>query len=193
MSPVTIRPNQADIRIANAIAARTMPPVERVAEVLTWGADEKVLLALTVSGWIYIHVKKPTLRPVADHFLFTSLAAILLPHLMKHVVDQTRPDRLTVRGHRRGIPLSGRARDAFPSGHALHMGALASAAGLLDDPPRRILRAIASGLSLTRILLLAHWTSDVIAGFMIGGILERVVRPLTLREGASSCRDGRIR
>jgi undecaprenyl-diphosphatase len=35
---------------------------------------------------------------------------------MKTTIDQTRPDRLTVRGHWRGVLLSGRARDAFPSG-----------------------------------------------------------------------------
>jgi undecaprenyl-diphosphatase len=29
---------------------------------------------------------------------------------------------------------------------------------------------------LTRIIVLAHWTSDVIAGFAIGGILERTLR-----------------
>jgi membrane-associated phospholipid phosphatase len=182
MALITIKPTDADIRIANAIASRTTPFVEQTAEVATWGADENILLALAVCGWVYVSARRPALRPVANHFLITSLVATVLPHLMKRAVDQTRPDRLTVRGHWRGIPFSGRSRDAFPSGHALHMGALASAAGLLDRRPRQTLQAIACGLSLTRILLLAHWTSDVVAGFLIGGAVERVLRRLTLRK-----------
>ncbi|WP_456835500.1 MULTISPECIES: phosphatase PAP2 family protein [unclassified Bradyrhizobium] len=41
---------------------------------------------------------------------------------------------------------------------------------------RRAIRAIAVGLSLTRIAILAHWASDVVAGFALGAILERVLR-----------------
>lgn len=183
---ITINPTDADIRIANAIASRTTPFVEQTAEVSTWAADEHILLALALCGWIYVSARRPPLRPVANHFLITSLVATVLPHLMKHAVDQTRPDRLTVRGHWRGVPLSGRSRDAFPSGHALHMGALASAASLFDRRPRQILQAIACGLALTRVVLLAHWTSDVVAGFMIGAALERVLRRLTLRREPES-------
>jgi hypothetical protein len=49
-----------------------------------------------------------------------------------------------------GIPISGRSRDAFRSGHALHMGALASAAGLLAPLPRRVIRSLALALSDAR-------------------------------------------
>ncbi|MDB5621159.1 MAG: hypothetical protein JWQ24_5397, partial [Tardiphaga sp.] len=37
----------------------------------------------------------------------------------------------------------------------------------------------AIGLSLTRIVVLAHWTSDVIVGFAGGFIVERFLRILT--------------
>jgi undecaprenyl-diphosphatase len=60
-----------------------------------------------------------------------------LPHLLKSVFNQERPDRLTVRGHWR-IPFSGNRLDAFSSGHAIHIGALASAAGILSrQTPQR--------------------------------------------------------
>jgi undecaprenyl-diphosphatase len=95
---------------------------------------------------------------------------------LKLLFDQTRPDRRTVIGHVHGISFSGKRKDAFPSGHALHMGALASAAGALPAGPRRAIRALAVGLSLTRIVVLAHWASDVVAGFGLGAILERVLR-----------------
>jgi undecaprenyl-diphosphatase len=95
---------------------------------------------------------------------------------MKLLFDQTRPDRRTVLGHAHGISFSGKREDAFPSGHALHMGALASAAGTLPSGLRRAIRMFAVGLSLTRVVVLAHWASDVVAGFALGAILERLLR-----------------
>jgi membrane-associated phospholipid phosphatase len=100
----------------------------------------------------------------------------LLPHGLKLLFDQTRPDRRTVLGHVHGVSFSGKREDAFPSGHALHMGALASAAGTLPAGPRRVIRAFAIGLSLTRVVVLAHWASDVVAGFALGAMLERLLR-----------------
>jgi membrane-associated phospholipid phosphatase len=176
---VTIRPTKADRTIANAVAARTTPAMEGAAGVLTWGADEKLLLAITAGAWLYV-ARRPSLRPIANHMLSLSLVTAILPHLMKRAVDQTRPDRLTVQGHWRGIPFSGRAHDAFPSGHAMHMGALASAAGLFAAPQRQLARGLAVALSATRILLLAHWASDVATGFAVGALIERMLRPLTL-------------
>jgi PAP2 superfamily len=105
-----------------------------------------------------------------------TVAASLLPHGMKLLFDQTRPDRRTVLGHVHGISFSGKRNDAFPSGHALHMGALASAAGTLPAGPRRAVRVFAVGLSLTRVIVLAHWASDVVAGFAFGAALERLLR-----------------
>jgi len=181
MHPVRVRPTRTDRVIANAIAAHTRPPVEAAMRVATYGADEKLLLAAAGAAWIY-SAWKPPLRPAATHFFALSLASAVLPHLLKIFVDQMRPDRLTVRGHWRGVPLSGRARDAFPSGHALHMGALASAAGILPRRDRTPVRCLSLAMSATRVILLAHWASDVVVGFVLGGLLERVLRRLTLRD-----------
>jgi undecaprenyl-diphosphatase len=180
MALITIRPTRTDRAIADAIASHTTPELEQTAELLTWGADEKLLLALSVGAWLYA-AHRPRLQPMTDHMLTVCLLSAVLPHLLKRIVDQTRPDRLTVEGHWRGVPWSGRPRDAFPSGHALHMGALASAAALFPPMPRQLARGLAVTLSATRILLLAHWTSDVVAGFVAGALIERLVRPLTLR------------
>ncbi|MCP3459512.1 phosphatase PAP2 family protein [Bradyrhizobium sp. CCGUVB23] len=180
MALVTVKPTRIDIAIADEIAAHANPGMEETAEALTWGADEHVLLALAAAGWLYAWTRRPAARPVANHVLAVSLVTAVLPHILKSFFDQTRPDRLTVRGHRQGIPISGRSHDAFPSGHAVHMGALASAAGLLPRGPRRAFRAVAIGLSLTRIVLLAHWASDVVAGFALGAAVERLLRPRAL-------------
>ena len=168
--PVTIRPTGADIAIARAIVRNTKPAPEAVARALTWGADEKVLLILAVAGWLASRGRSDALRRAGNHALLVTTAASLLPHALKAAFDQTRPDRRTVLGHLHGIPFSGKRDDAFPSGHALHMGALASAAGTLPAAPRRAIRALAVGFSLTRVVILAHWASDVVAGFALGAI-----------------------
>ncbi|WP_456827995.1 MULTISPECIES: phosphatase PAP2 family protein [unclassified Bradyrhizobium] len=174
--PVNVRPTRADVAVAHSIARSTAPAPEQVARALTWGADEKLLLVLTAVGRLASRGCGVPLRRAGNHALPVTVAASLLPHDLKLVFDQTRPDRRTVIGHMHGVSLSGKRKDAFPSGHALHMGALASAASGLPAGLRRAIRAIAVGLSLTRIAILAHWASDVVAGFALGAILERVLR-----------------
>ncbi|WP_312015184.1 phosphatase PAP2 family protein [Bradyrhizobium lablabi] len=131
---------------------------------------------LAAAGWIASRGRSEALQRAGDHTLLVTVAASLLPHGLKLLFDQTRPDRRTVIGHVHGVSFSGKRNDAFPSGHALHMGALASAAGVLPAGPRRAVRALAVGISLTRIVVLAHWASDAIAGFVLGAVLERLLR-----------------
>jgi undecaprenyl-diphosphatase len=147
-----------------------------VARALTWAADEKVLLGLAAAGWLVSRGCNEPLRRAGNHALLVTVAVSLLPHGLKRLFDQTRPDRRTVIGHIHGVPFSGKSEDAFPSGHALHMGALASAVGPLPTGPRRAIRVLAIGLSMTRVAVLAHWVSDVVAGFALGAILERALR-----------------
>jgi membrane-associated phospholipid phosphatase len=184
--PVTVWPTRADVAVAQSIARNTAPAPEQVARALTWGADEKVLLILAAAGWLASRGCSEPLRRAGNHALLVTVAASLLPHGLKRLFDQTRPDRLTVVGHLRGVPFSGKRIDAFPYGHALHMGALASAAGSLPTWPRRAIRAIAVGLSLTRVVVLAHWASDVVAGFVLGAVLERALRLWTGYPGDTS-------
>jgi membrane-associated phospholipid phosphatase len=179
MALMTVRPTAVDVAVANAIASRTGPRTEEAAEALTWGADEHILGALAVGWWFYSRNKGRETRLAGDHILLTTLVASALPHLLKTVFDQERPDRLTVRGHWRGIPFSGNRLDAFPSGHAVHIGALASAASVLPARQRNVVWGIGLGLVLTRIILLAHWTSDVAVGLGVGALTERILRLFT--------------
>jgi undecaprenyl-diphosphatase len=174
--PISVRPTDTDVAIARGIARHTAPTPEEVARALTWSADEKILLVLATTGWVLSRGRSKPLQRTGNHALLVTAAASLLPHVLKSLFDQTRPDRRTVVGHIHGVSFSGKREDAFPSGHALHMGALASAAGALPPGPRRMVRALAVGISLTRILVLAHWASDVVAGFALGAVLERLLR-----------------
>jgi undecaprenyl-diphosphatase len=177
--PYRIPPTRADIAIANAVSEYAGPRSEQAAQLLTWGADEKVLLALATAWWLCCRGGSPRARTDSHHLLVTTLAVSVIPHLLKSVFDQRRPDRLTVQGHLHGVPISGKADDAFPSGHAMHVGALASAATVLPSAKRNMVWAFGAGLLLTRVVLLAHWASDVVAGFALGALTERLLRPVT--------------
>lgn len=188
--PIPVRPTATDVSIARAIARDTGPAPEEIARALTWGADEKVLLTLAAIAWIASRGGGEPMRRAGNHALLVTVAVSLLPHAMKSLFDQTRPDRRTVLGHVHGVSFSGKRGDAFPSGHALHMGALASAAGSLPAGPRWTIRALAVGVSLTRVIILAHWASDVIAGFALGAVLERLLRLWTGYPAQASKEDG---
>jgi len=174
--PITVRPSGADLAIARTIARETAPAPEAMARALTWGADEKVLLVLAAAGWLASRAGSASQRRAGNHAVLVTVAASVLPHVLKKLFDQVRPDRTTILGHVHGVSFSGKREDAFPSGHALHMGALASAAGALAVGPRRVIQTLAVALSLTRVVVLAHWASDVAAGFTLGAILERLLR-----------------
>jgi undecaprenyl-diphosphatase len=176
MALYRVRPTQADIAVANAVSRYVDPEIEETAEALTWGADEHLLCALAAGWWLYCRNKDARHRRDSDHILLTTVTVTILPHMLKSVFDQERPDRLTVRGHLRGVPFSGKRLDAFPSGHAIHVGALASAATVLPPPKRNLVWVLGAGLVLTRIVLLAHWMSDVAAGLAIGVLTERWLR-----------------
>src|SRR5689334_8918491 len=96
--PYRIPPTTSDIQIANAVAKYTSPGTERAAGWLSLGADEHVLLALAAGWWLYCRGRPPRVRRNSDHILLTMLVVSAVPHLLKTIFDQRRPDRLTVRG-----------------------------------------------------------------------------------------------
>lgn len=182
--PYRIPPTRPDIEIAATVSKYANRRTERAAEVLTWGADEHVLMGIAAAWWLYCRGGSARDRNTSDHILLTTLSVSLLPHLLKSIFDQRRPDRLTVRGHLHGVPISGKPRDAFPSGHAMHVGALASAATVLSRAKRNLVWTFGAGLAMSRIVLLAHWASDVAAGLALGALTERLLRSFT-RYGTS--------
>jgi undecaprenyl-diphosphatase len=126
--------------------------------------------------------------------MLCSLASAALPHVLKRIFDRKRPDRTVVHGHRRGIPRSGNPYDSFPSGHAVHIGALATAiSGMVSPQLRLAVWTPAMALAATRLVLFAHYPSDVAIGLTIGIGLERVVAAVLPRDpgepvGELSCR-----
>jgi membrane-associated phospholipid phosphatase len=173
-----------DWRIAEAIARNTTPAVERPARLLTWAADEHVLFVISAGLWLASRAGKERERKQADHLVLSVVATAILPHLLKRVFAQERPDRRVIHGRRHGIPRSGNAYDAFPSGHAMHVGAVASAASWAYPRSAPLAWGLGGLVAATRIVLLAHWATDVLAGLAMGVLVERCLRPLS-RGGAA--------
>ncbi|MBV9523413.1 MAG: phosphatase PAP2 family protein [Alphaproteobacteria bacterium] len=171
-------PTRPDLAVARAVARRATKPIERTLGVVTWLADEKVLLAASLAVWAYCRfgLRSPPARRCGDQIICSTAVAAALPHVAKRFVDRERPDRRVVGAHRHGIPRSGNRWDSFPSGHAVHLGALAATISRLGPPRLRpLVWSVAAMLAATRILLLAHWPSDVAAGLALGVGLDRGV------------------
>jgi undecaprenyl-diphosphatase len=102
------------------------------------------------------------------------LIAGVVPHLFKFLVRRRRPDHSL--GHKNGIARSQDAWDSFPSGHAVHLAAMApSAVRLAPRSLRKFVWPAVLSLAATRILILAHYPSDVIAGIGIGVAIDKAI------------------
>lgn len=177
-APVTLPPTRADLAIAKAWARNARPGVERALQLITWLADEKIVLGAAAVFWLHARLTKPESQIAcqADHMLGCVAAAGVLPHLFKHLVRRRRPDRTVVHRRRRGIPRSGNAWDSFPSGHAVHLGAVAgSLVRLAPNRFRPFVWPSVIALALTRVMLLAHYPSDVAAGLALGVALDKAI------------------
>ena len=91
MALYRVRPAPADIEIANAVAEYTSPEIERVAEALTWGADEHVQCALAAAWWLYCRDGSTRERVGSNHLLLTTVAVTLLPYLLKRLAAAGSP------------------------------------------------------------------------------------------------------
>lgn len=179
---VDLPPSRLDIAISKRCARAATPARERSLRVMTWLADEKILMGVVGLFWLNARLRPhgQEVRREADRMLLGIAIAGVVPHVFKHFVNRKRPDRTLVHGPRHGIPRSGDPWDSFPSGHALHLGALAGPLVRLAGGPAKPLVWIGLlGLASTRIMLLAHYASDVAAGLIIGAELGKAVRKLT--------------
>ena len=173
MALLTIGPTKLDCRVAKIVEDHATPGLERHLALLTYAADEHVLFAAALGFWLLARGAGRPQRRAAEYFALNVAISAALPHILKKLVDQERPDR-RVRGNRNGVPVSGKANDAFPSGHAVHIGAVVSALSRYFPRWRRLSWSVGGALAVTRVGLLAHWTTDVLAGLALGIGIERI-------------------
>lgn len=175
MRRVLVPPTDLDLRIARAVRSAATPRLERFCRFVTLAADEHLALPLGVLLWLASRNVDAARRRQAGGLLASLVATTLLPHLWKGLFAQKRPDRRMVHGDRNGVPRSGDPYGAFPSGHAMHVGAIVSSASRAFPAAAPGIWVLGGLIAGTRIALLAHWASDVLLGWAIGWSLDRLI------------------
>jgi membrane-associated phospholipid phosphatase len=175
--PIKLQPFAADLAISRGCLRAASPGLERPFRVVTWLADEKILLGAVGVFWAATRLSPSRpLRREADAMLCSALIAGVMPDLFKYLVRRERPNRALVRRHDRRVPRLGNAWDSFPSGHAMHLSAIGvSAQRLVPRRWRAPLWSALGALAASRIVLLAHYPSDVLAGWGIGALINKTV------------------
>ena len=109
--------------------------------------------------------------------LFGSVAlAGILTNILKVVFGRARPALLEDYGSFAfRLARFGDQFASFPSGHATTMGAVTATFMILVPPARLPIFLVGFSLALSRIVVRAHFPSDVAAGFTIGFVTSVVV------------------
>jgi len=118
-------------------------------------------------------------------FLFTSIAVSgLLTDAIKPLVGRLRPKMLFEAGLYSFEPFRiGYEYNSFPSGHATTIFALAAALALFFPRWRLPLFTLAAIVGLSRIIVGAHYLSDVLAGAWVGVVTVFLLMMLVRRRG----------
>src|SRR5262249_44547844 len=116
-APIGLRPLRADLAIAQACLRLARPAAQRPLRVVTWLADEQVLVGIGTVLWTATRFSPSRpLRREADQMLCSLLIAGLMPHMFKYLVRRERPNRALLRRHDTRVARLGNAWDSFPSG-----------------------------------------------------------------------------
>jgi len=128
------------------------------------------LVALSAAGWLVFNR-----RYLPSSFVLLAFASRALVTVIKEVVERPRPTAAEI-----GL-IEGASGFSFPSGHVLGTFLLVGAIWFVfmewteSRLVRRLLTILASVwvllMGLQRVYAGAHWTSDVIGGYLWGGLI----------------------
>jgi len=147
----------ADAAVRDALLALATPWVVAAMRIVNRAGDWRVLVPGTLLLFVVFR------RARERWWLWVAVMAIapLLEWALKHLVGRTRPEDVSL---------------SFPSGHstasAAFFGAVMFLAGSLPPRARAWVRVLAVVMivlvGMARVILRAHWPSDVLAGIALG-------------------------
>ena len=166
----------ADSALRNAVLSLASPAVVSVMHVVNYAGYWKMLLP----GTLLLLLVFPQARRHWWLWCGLMMVAPLSEWTLKHLVRRPRPES---------------AAFAFPSGHATaaaaFFGAAIYLAGSLPGRARGLVRALAIlGIvlvGLARIVLRAHWPSDVLAGIALGLALASLAAVIAAADPPRGC------
>ena len=132
-----------------------------------------LLLAMNLINWKRLSPRGLLLAynwtMVASYVLVTVGGALLLSNVVKRIIGRARPRHYEEHGAFAFQPFAVDASWAsFPSGHSATIGAVAGACIMLWPGTRCIVLPAAILLAATRVVVGAHYPSDVVVGFAFG-------------------------
>ncbi|MBB3660511.1 membrane-associated phospholipid phosphatase [Rhizobium sp. BK650] len=188
------------------IGAGALPePIQRFGEMLTDFGDSGWLIL--TSALLFFHgragyniLRSARAKAQALYvswigaYLFTTVVfSGLLANLLKRMIGRARPEHFHDLGVLSFTPFSGDAAlESFPSGHSTTVGAFFAAFALLFPRYRVPFIACAIWLGMTRVMVGAHYPSDVIAGLAFGAWFSLLTAIVYARYGLlfKLCPDG---
>lgn len=167
--------------------ARGTPALWPIRILTDFGKDEYVLSVLGASLVIVALVaagthgtRRALLLGLGTRieFVFLSVAlSVLVGEILKYLIGRGRPFVGGTANPFNFVPFDGTAAHAsLPSGHAVTAFALAFAISALWPRLRVFMFTYAIVIMLTRLVLLAHHPSDVVAGALVGTVGAMAVR-----------------
>ncbi|WLA61687.1 phosphatase PAP2 family protein [Bradyrhizobium diazoefficiens] len=176
-----------DLTEIQLMPARGTPGLWPIRILTDFGKDEYVLSALAVAlvavalvaAGLY-GTRRALLLGLGTRlqFLFLSVAfSVLIAEILKYLIGRGRPFVGGKADPFNFIPFEGSgAYGSLPSGHAVTAFALAFAVSALWPRLRVFMFTYAIVILLTRLVLLAHHPSDVVAGALVGMVGAMAVR-----------------
>ena len=176
-----------DMAEIQMMPARGTPSLWPIRILTDFGKDEYVLLALTPALMVVALVaagQRGTSRALLLgfgtrlQFIFCSVVfSVLVAEVLKFVIGRGRPFVGGKANVFNFVPFSGtEAYYSLPSAHAVTAFALAFAVSALWPRLRVLMFTYAVVIALTRLVLLAHHPSDVVAGALVGIVGAMAVR-----------------
>lgn len=151
--------------------------IKEIFELITRLGLSTPYLVAAVAGFIYLKfIGKKEIPANAAAFLFAAVALSGVANdLIKVVVGRSRPELLFSRGIYGFKPFTDQYSYAsFPSGHANTIAALCYGLGLVTGRFRYVLLSIALAVMASRVIVGAHFPSDVMFGAYLGIVVTEL-------------------